>query len=84
MKKFLFIVAIVVVLMSCSERKKADLSSRNDNFKIELINCDGETTKSWESVGRVGSGERKSGYQFLDKATGKLIEIDGTIVITQL
>lgn len=84
MKKFLFIVAIVVVLMSCSERKKADMSSRNDNFKIELMNCDGETTQSWESIGKVHSGERQSGYQFLDKATGKLIEIDGTVVITQL
>ena len=49
-----------------------------------MLNCDGTVTKSWVSTGKVRSERDSDGYYFMDKETGLLIEISGSIIISQL
>jgi hypothetical protein len=70
--------------MSCSERKKAEWNAVDDDFKIELLDCNGEVVRSWESIGKVKSSENRPGFRFLDKKTHKLIKVNGNVIITQL
>lgn len=41
----------------------------------------GVAVRTWTSTGKVLSEEKSDGYYFEDKATGKLVEVAGTIVI---
>lgn len=84
MKKFIFILTICLLLISCTDAKQAKLGSYNDNFKIELVNCDGTVTHSWISTGKVSNEENSDGYYFLDSKTGELIQISGSIILTRM
>ena len=49
-----------------------------------MLNCDGTVARSWISTGKVQSGVSTEGYYFIDKATGLLVEVTGSIIITQV
>ena len=53
-------------------------------FMIEMLNCDGNVSRSWISTGKVSSEEHSDGYYFMEKGTGKLIEVTGHLIITKL
>jgi len=55
-----------------------------DEFKIEMVNCDGSISHTWISLGKVLSEANSDGYYFYDKGTGKLIEVTGRLIITKL
>lgn len=84
MKKLLFILTLSLMLFSCTDATQAKLGSYNDNFKIELVNCDGTVTHSWISTGKISSEENSDGYYFLDAKTQELITISGNVIITRL
>lgn len=76
-------VAIFLSFTSCTDAKKAKFGGYGDEFKVEMINCDGTVAREWISSGKVQSEENSDGYYFMDKATGKLIEVTGRMVITK-
>ncbi|MEW6381500.1 MAG: hypothetical protein AB1611_18125 [bacterium] len=41
----------------------------------------GRLVEQWESTGKVISEENSDGWLFVDKKTGKLIRVSGTVVI---
>ena len=84
MKKLLFISFILFFAFSCSDAQKAKILGRGSEFRIEMLNCDGTVARSWISTGKVKSGQHSEGYYFMDKATGLLVEVTGSIIITQI
>lgn len=67
----------------CTDAKMAKWGGYGDEFKVELLRCDGTIAKTWVSSGKVVSEKNSDGYFFNDKATGKLIEVSGPVIITQ-
>ena len=53
------------------------------NYKLTLYSG-GLAVKTWNTKGQVESESRSDGYYFVDIATGKIVEVAGTIVIEQL
>jgi hypothetical protein len=78
------ILSISAGIISCTDAERAKMGGYGDEFKVELINCDGTVTRSWISSGKVLSEESSDGYYFNDKETGKLIEVTGTLIITKI
>lgn len=76
-------IAIVMGSTSCTDAEKAKWDGLGDEFKVELINCDGSVARTWISSGKVEKEYKSDGYFFMDKETGKLIEVNGTLVITK-
>ena len=84
MKKLIFISFILFFSFSCSDAHKAKRLGRESEFRIEMLNCDGAVARSWISTGKVRSEQNSDGYYFMDKATGLLVEVTGSIIITQI
>ena len=76
-------IAIVMGSTSCTDATKAKFGGLGDEFKVEMINCDGTVAREWISTGKVQSEANSDGYYFMDKDTGKLIEVTGRMVITK-
>jgi len=79
------LVALFISLFmgSCTDAVKAKFGGLGDEFKVEMINCDGTVTREWISTGKVESEQSSDGYYFMDKSSGKLIEVTGRLVITK-
>lgn len=76
-------ISIVMGSISCTDATRAKIGGYGDEFKVEMVNCDGTVTRSWISSGKVHSEENSDGYYFNDKETGKLTEVTGRLVITK-
>lgn len=75
---------LIVATVSCTDAGVAKLGGYGDDFKVDLVNCDGTITHSWISSGKVISEANSDGYFFQEKSTGILIEVTGTLIITKL
>ena len=84
MKKLLLLSFILFFAFSCSDAQKARREGRGSEFRIEMLNCDGAVARSWISTGKVRSEQNSDGYYFMDKATSLLVEVTGSIIITQI
>lgn len=84
MKTKIKILITAFLLASCTDAQIEKRRGLGDEFKIEMINCDGTTGKTWISTGKVHSEQNSDGYYFKDKKSGKLIEVTGRLVITKL
>ncbi len=82
MKKLILLLPFL--LLSCTDAQMEKMGGLGDRFSVELVNCDGSVTKKWISTGKVLSEKNSDGYYFKDEATGQLIEVSGTLVITKL
>lgn len=70
-------------LASCTDATRAKIGGYGDEFKVEMYSG-GKLVRTWTSSGKVQSEQRSDGYYFNDKATGKLVEVSGDVVITKL
>ena len=86
MKKLTMLLFMMLMLgmTSCTDATFSKVGGYGSEFKVEMINCDGTTGRQWISSGKVKSEANTDGYYFKDKATGKLIEVTGRLVITKL
>lgn len=84
MKILSLLLISLFVVNSCTDAKRTKMNSFGDKFKVELINCDGSTTHSWISTGKVLRNNNSNGYYFKDEKTGNLTEVSGTIIISKL
>ena len=87
MKKILNVMAllaIVLIMSFCTDAQMSRVGGFGNEFKVEMINCDGSISHSWISSGKVSSEANSDGYFFMDKKTGKLIEVTGRMIITSL
>ncbi len=85
MKK-LFMVAMlfIAVSISCTDATRSKIGGYGDEFRVEMVNCDGTITHTWISSGKVKSEQSSDGYYFKDKESGRLIEVTGSLIITKL
>ena len=84
MKNLLILAFSLLFTFSCSDAIKAKIKGSGSEFSIEMINCDGSIAKTWISSGKVSSEQDSDGYYFMEKETGKLIEVTGRLIITKL
>lgn len=83
MKTLFHTLLLALLITSCSDASREKMAGFGDEYKVELLNCDGSVARSWISTGKVLSEANSDGYYFKDKNTGKLIEVTGTLVITK-
>jgi len=76
-------VMLMSALTSCTDAENAKSGGYGNNHKVEILSG-GQIIRTYESSGKVLSEEHSDGYYFMDKATGKLIEVAGPVIITQL
>lgn len=82
--KMLLITSIsLLALSSCTDASKAKITGFGSRYTVEMVGCDGKIVRKWESSGKVQSEAHSDGYYFMDAASGKLIEISGSIIITK-
>jgi hypothetical protein len=81
---FALLFAAAVATTSCTDAEMAQYGGLGNKFKVELVNCDGSVTRSWISSGKVLNQTNSDGHFFKDAQTGDLIEVTGTLIITQL
>lgn len=79
----LFTLLFLFSLLACTDAEKAKFGGLGDEFKVEMINCDGTVGRSWISSGKVLSEANSDGYYFVEKDTDKLIEVTGNLIITK-
>ena len=84
MKKLLLLSFILFFAFSCSDAQKAKREGSGSEFRIEMLNCDGAVARSWISTGKVRHFQKSNGFYFKDKATGLLVEVTGSIIISQI
>ena len=83
MKKLIPLLFLGMFMASCTDATWSKVGGLGDEFTIEVLNCDGTVARTYTSTGKVLSEETSDGYYFKDKATGKLIEITGRLIITK-
>lgn len=83
MKKITLIIFASFLILSCTDAKRAKLGGLGNEFKIEVYSG-GIKVKEYISTGKVSTEKDSDGYYFLEKSTGKLIEVAGDIIITEL
>ena len=77
-------IVFIISFYSCSDAKKAKFGGYGSEFMIEMLDCNGDVSKTWISTGKVSSEQHSDGYYFMEKNTGKLIEVTGHLIITKL
>lgn len=81
MKRILIAVALFGALSSCTDSSREKMFNYGNSFKVEMYSG-GKLVRSWISTGKVSAESGSDGYYFKDKATGKLVEVSGDVVIT--
>lgn len=82
MKKLIILFFCFAFLYSCKDATQAQYNALGKPHIIKQYGCDGKIINQWESTGSISNEEHSDGWYFEDVATGKLIEITGTVVIT--
>lgn len=65
----------------CTDATMSKMGGYGDTFTIKVLGPD--TVLVYHSTGKVISEENSDGYYFTDKATGKLVEVSGSVIIEQ-
>jgi hypothetical protein len=85
MKKLITLITLITIaglFTSCTNAERSKLMGYGGNFKVEMYSG-GQKVREWISSGKVLSEDGSNGYYFTELTTGKLIEVDGDIVITK-
>jgi hypothetical protein len=81
---------IVIILMatagvcSCKDATWSQMKSLGSRHRVTLYGCDGKIIHQWIATGNVSNQAQSDGWYFKDEASGKLVEVAGTLVIEQL
>ena len=67
---------------SAAERSRFAFGNKAYDYKVTLYSG-GQPVRVWHSKGAVISESDSDGYFLVDKATDKIVEVAGTVVIEQ-
>jgi len=84
--KIVFAILALVSLLplaGCKDSEYAQFQALGSRHRITLYGATGTAIKTWESTGNVSNEGQSDGWYFKDAASGKLIEVTGTLVIEQ-
>ena len=74
------VISISLVSIGCTDARRASLGSYGKEHTITMYNG-GVKVRQWTSTGKVTSMTDSDGWQFMDKATGKLVRVGGDVII---
>lgn len=80
MKKLILLIAICFTAVGCTDATRSNLMSYGKEHQITMYNG-GTMVRQWISSGKVQSLTDSDGWQFMDKATGKLVRVGGDVII---
>lgn len=89
MKRFYVVIEVVcvcvvlslsIVLLGCTDATRASIGAYGQSHRIRMFNG-GKLVAEWHSTGKVTSMSDSDGWQFKDKATGKLVRVGGDVII---
>lgn len=85
MKKVILSLSVIasLTLTSCVDASVSKFTALGSKHKVELYNG-GQLIRTWISTGKPQSEVNSDGYYFTDKETGKLVEVCGAVIITQM
>ena len=69
------------VLTSCTDAERSKIGGFGEKYRIKVLGPD--TVVVYESTGKVLSEKSSDGYYFTNAATGKLVEVSGTVIIEE-
>ena len=69
------------ILISCTDADRSKMGGYGEKYKVKVLGPD--TVVVYESTGKVLSESQSDGYYFTNAATGKLIEVSGTVIIEE-
>lgn len=70
----------ILLIAGCTQAEMKDAITIGRPGIVKLYSG-GRLVEQWESTGKVISEENSDGWLFVDKKTGKLIRVSGTVVI---
>lgn len=78
-------VLVALTLGGCTSSYRARVSPGRlmSDFKVTLYSG-GVAVREWTSKGVVHSENESDGYYFVDRTTGDIVEVNGTVVIEQV
>lgn len=79
----IFFAAFFFASCEGSDSAEAKFRGRNSKYKVEVLSG-GQIVRTYTSTDKVVSAQNSGGYFFVDAVTGKLVEISGDIIITQI
>lgn len=74
------VTTIAFSLSSCSDAQMAAFNGLGHKRKVRLFSG-GQCVGEWVTSGKIENEHGSNGYFFNNDATGKLVEIDGTVII---
>jgi len=77
------ILALVLFMAGCTSAERSQIGALGGSQHIKLYTQCGTVLQEWDSTGVVHTETGSDGWFFTDHATGKLIRVSGTVVITQ-
>lgn len=76
-----FLLFLVVILNGCSNADQSAISAWGKKHIVTLYSG-GKQIGQWETSGKIENETHSNGYYFKDDLTGKLVMVDGDVVIT--
>lgn len=74
-------ICMSITMIACTDARMGKITALGDNAKVECYSG-GKLIYSGISTGKVNSELDSDGYLFVDKKTGKYMEVSGECVIT--
>lgn len=87
MKQSLLVAALLTTVLAeigCTDVGKATISAYGRPHSITLYAANGTVIKQWFTDGKINSAGSSDGYEFLDRATGRMVQVSGTVVVETL
>lgn len=78
------LLAVAAASAGCTDVSRAQFSAYSTPHRITMYSATGQVIKVWETDGKVANASGSDGYEFKDKATGKLIMVSGSVIIETL
>jgi uncharacterized protein (DUF2147 family) len=83
MKSLFFLTFFTLFVYSCTDTSRTQKFGYGKKYKIEVISA-GQIIRTYTSSDKVESDSKSKIYYFMDAATGKLVQVSGDVIITQL
>jgi hypothetical protein len=80
MRKLFIILLIGMLIVSCTDATLASFGAYGESHHIRMFNG-GILVAEWYSTGKVATMDSSDGWEFMDKATGRLVRVGGDVII---
>ena len=83
MKSLFFLTFFTLLVGSCTDTSREQKFGYGKKYKVEVVSA-GQIIRTYTSTDKVESDSKSGVCYFMDSATGKLVQISGDFIITQI